>query len=251
MHSASRPVPEQKRLDKEENKKFYNTQRPDERRRFVTEPSKIHAAELLVPWLLQHLPSSGRMADIGGGSGTYASAIASNRAIEVVGIDISASMVQQRSEDPLLPLNVVGDMEAVPLASGEFDAVLFAACLHHVPDPRIALREAWRILRPGGRLFAFEPLSLKAIWSGSLPIPDEPHEFRFSLAWLTGRIEEAGFTTEEVRGHRVTMRFLQRIVREPPLRAYRITDALDRVLCTIPGVERLGSLGMLRAVKKP
>ena len=99
--------------------------------------------------------------DVAGGSGTYASAIVRTLPVSVVGVDISESMVRQRFEDPLLEHNVVGDMEALPFRDGSFDAVMFVAALHHVPQPLRALEEARRVLRPGGRLFAFEPSSFR------------------------------------------------------------------------------------------
>lgn len=44
------------------------------------------------------------------------------------------------------------DAENLPFADGSFDGVLVVAALHHLPDPRRALAEARRVLRPGGLL---------------------------------------------------------------------------------------------------
>ena len=92
----------------------------------------------------------------------------------------------------MLVENVVGDMEALPFEDGSFDAALFVGALHHVPDPLPALREASRVVRPGGRLFAAEPCSLRVGKAGVAPVPGHAHEFRFSLPFLTGRMREAG-----------------------------------------------------------
>lgn len=52
----------------------------------------------------------------------------------------------------------VADAEHLPYADREFDLVLGHAVLHHLPDPRSALAEWYRVLRPGGALFvAGEP----------------------------------------------------------------------------------------------
>ena len=51
---------------------------------------------------------------------------------------------------------VEGDAKALPLADGSFDAVVFHTTLCHVPDPEIALGEALRVLRRGGRLAIFD-----------------------------------------------------------------------------------------------
>jgi ubiquinone/menaquinone biosynthesis C-methylase UbiE len=45
-----------------------------------------------------------------------------------------------------------GDLEAVPIADGAVDLALFSQSLHHAIHPERAVAEAWRILKPGGRI---------------------------------------------------------------------------------------------------
>src|ERR1700727_1944506 len=45
-----------------------------------------------------------------------------------------------------------GDLEAVPIADGSVDLALFSQSLHHAQHPERAVAEAWRILKPGGRI---------------------------------------------------------------------------------------------------
>ena len=45
-----------------------------------------------------------------------------------------------------------GDAEDLPFRDGSFDLVYSWGVLHVTPDTARALREAWRVLRPGGRL---------------------------------------------------------------------------------------------------
>lgn len=45
----------------------------------------------------------------------------------------------------------VADAEALPFAPESFDIVFSWGVLHHVPDTRRAIDEAWRVLRAGGR----------------------------------------------------------------------------------------------------
>ncbi|MCK6482278.1 MAG: class I SAM-dependent methyltransferase, partial [Planctomycetes bacterium] len=47
-------------------------------------------------------------------------------------------------------LPVAGDAYLLPFRDGTFDAVVLRAVLHHLEEPARALREAARVLRPGG-----------------------------------------------------------------------------------------------------
>ncbi len=59
---------------------------------------------------------------------------------------------------------VCADAEALPLADGSTDAVSFAFGIRNVASPSGALREAHRVLRPGGRLVVLEFGQPKARW---------------------------------------------------------------------------------------
>lgn len=45
------------------------------------------------------------------------------------------------------------DAKSMPYATGMFDWVISNSIIHHIPDPILVLREAWRVTRAGGRLF--------------------------------------------------------------------------------------------------
>jgi ubiquinone/menaquinone biosynthesis C-methylase UbiE len=49
-----------------------------------------------------------------------------------------------------------GDCRALPCDDGHFDAVVFHTTLSHVPNPEMALAEAFRVLRAGGVLAVFD-----------------------------------------------------------------------------------------------
>ncbi len=49
---------------------------------------------------------------------------------------------------------LAADIQAVPFEDGSFDGAIANHMLYHVPDPARALGEVYRILRPGGRLYA-------------------------------------------------------------------------------------------------
>jgi SAM-dependent methyltransferase len=96
-----------------------------------------------------------RLLDIACGPGFVASR-ANMRGAAASGLDFSPAMLAlARSRDGAIGI-VQGDAEALPHADGAFDAVVSNFGIHHVPQPLLALREAQRVLRRGGRVaFSF------------------------------------------------------------------------------------------------
>ncbi|MCK6488019.1 MAG: metalloregulator ArsR/SmtB family transcription factor [Planctomycetes bacterium] len=98
----------------------------------------------------------GRCVDVGAGDGALVELIAP-RAEELVLVDPSPAMITAAQErvDALGCRHVrtcQAGGESLPLADASADSVLFLQSLQYVPEPAAALREAARILAPGGRL---------------------------------------------------------------------------------------------------
>ena len=56
------------------------------------------------------------------------------------------------------PVGVVqGDIHNLPFQDGSFSAVLTSNALHHFPDPRRAMVEIARVLKPGGVFVCYDP----------------------------------------------------------------------------------------------
>jgi ubiquinone/menaquinone biosynthesis C-methylase UbiE len=89
------------------------------------------------------------LADIGGGTGNYALALAGEGWQPTV-VDRSAQMLAQASAKGLETIRA--NAMRLPFADASFDAAMLVSMLHHVDDPARALAEAKRVLRPGGRL---------------------------------------------------------------------------------------------------
>jgi len=95
--------------------------------------------------------------DIGCGEGGDLSLMIANRCHNVISLDCDPKVVsglqkilKQKQISNVTPK--VADMTKTGLPDNYADLVLMSQVLHHATDPRIALREATRILKPGGTL---------------------------------------------------------------------------------------------------
>jgi ubiquinone/menaquinone biosynthesis C-methylase UbiE/DNA-binding transcriptional ArsR family regulator len=100
------------------------------------------------------LDSGWTVADLGAGTGALAARLAPF-VKRVIAVDSSAEMLSAleiRVEGIDGVESRRGDLEALPVEDGSCDLAFMLLVLHYIVEPVDALREAWRILKPGGRL---------------------------------------------------------------------------------------------------
>ena len=91
-----------------------------------------------------------------------------DRCQEIVGIDLSTSMLAQaarRIPQCKAPVALAEmDVQALELAAASFDCVLVSFVFCTVPDPLQGLRECLRVLKPGGRFIMLEHMASDRPW---------------------------------------------------------------------------------------
>ena len=111
-------------------------------------------------------PANARVIEIGCGTGPVSRRLAGWPYVgEVIGIDPSPIFLDKARElvDNLTNLTFrEGDAHQLPATDEDFDVAVFHTTLCHLSDPKGALQEAHRVLKPGG-----ESLSVPLRWDGS------------------------------------------------------------------------------------
>lgn len=94
--------------------------------------------------------------EVGCGEGRVSRDLGS-RGYEIIGLDVSPTLVDAAREADAAGTYVVGDAAALPFADGAFDLVVSYNVLIDVEDMPRAIAEAGRVLRPGGWFCACVP----------------------------------------------------------------------------------------------
>jgi SAM-dependent methyltransferase len=109
---------------------------------------RLHLTSLRAERLARVLPVlDGRILDVGAGDNMlinlHRKSSPNDRADQSVGVDV----VDWGGDCMILP-----DCSRLPFPDASFDTVCFVACINHIPERSEALKEARRVLRPGGRI---------------------------------------------------------------------------------------------------
>ncbi len=132
----------------------------------------------------------------------------------VIGVDLSEGALDRAKAEArrrgLENLEFIrSDIRALPLDDGTADAVTGRSVFAYVADRKTALAEAYRVLKPGGRVSLFEPVlreesyqmdwgEAEAAWRRMRLVLESVHPaYGFGLGQLKEVLESVGFTDLE------------------------------------------------------
>lgn len=196
--------------------------------------------------------------DLGCGTGAFTRRLRSF-GLDLTGVDISPRSIERARQHGGATF-LVGDVCASGAASSSYDFAVMSGVLHHLPtaDTRIAsLREALRLLKPGGRFFSYDPNLL----SPSMFLYRDPRSPLYSPAGktenevlltrgqLVRELQAAGFADLDVSGlSGIAFRYVEGSLARRLLPFY---NHIYENVMRLPGLQRAMGTFLIATATKP
>ncbi len=143
----------------------------------------------------KYFKPEGKILEIGAASGDFLHLL-QDVGYEVYGVELSKRAAEQAARLYRLDLSQ-GTLEDAAFSENYFDYIVMYHVLEHVPDPHATLKEAYRVLKPGGRILIEVPnahsidMRSKRLLLNILDYPN--HIYAFSPQLLKKLTVDAGF----------------------------------------------------------
>lgn len=150
---------------------------------------------------LSSLIDSGRVLDVGCGTGILAGRLAA-RGYDLTGVDPSEGMLEEARKNITGARFIQGSGTALPFGDNEFDLTYCVAVMHHVAeagDVKKTLAEMVRVTRPGGLVVIWDHNPRNPYWKYLMArVPqDDGSERLIPEAEVTGGLEAGGAVVVE------------------------------------------------------
>jgi 2-polyprenyl-3-methyl-5-hydroxy-6-metoxy-1,4-benzoquinol methylase len=202
-----------------------------------------------VKMLSSHLKPGMTVLELGCGTGSFTRELVCSGA-DVVAIDVSPDLLEIAKANCSAP-NVRYQIEnayALSYSEGMFDSVVGSSVLHHLEVEK-ALRNIYRVLKPGGTIYFTEPNMLnpqiaiqKNVPSIKQKLGDSPDETAFFRWPLRRMLEQTGYRDVRID----PFDFLHP---KTPVPLINRVNALGRFLENVPVISEFAGSLYIRAVK--
>jgi SAM-dependent methyltransferase len=167
-----------------------------ERHRYDFVFYRLLEKQAVMSWL--SLKPEDRVCELGSFNGANARTISRRYGCTVYGLDIDQRVIRlaQSYNKTERTYFLVASAEYLPFTNESFDKIYGVSVLEHFTDGQLALREAFRCLKPGGILvLTTDSFALGELWRGTQKSHGEKYFVRryYSEEELTHEIELAGF----------------------------------------------------------
>jgi ubiquinone/menaquinone biosynthesis C-methylase UbiE len=216
-----------------------------------------YSPELLEFWL-RKIASAVRgteieaILDLGCGTGRYSAGLAAHFGVPVIAVDPSEKMLAEARDKPANGVRfAIGSAEAIPLEDAAVDMVFMSMVFHHFDNPRKAVEECRRVLRPGGVVVLRNGTTDQVAGYPYTPF------FARASSLFTASLTSKAFITEtfEAGGFQSVHYELVRSKSAPSWSAYadKIAHRADSILARLTDEEFEAGLAVLRdhAAKAP
>jgi SAM-dependent methyltransferase len=130
----------------------------------------------------ENIPADSLVLDAGAGDAPYKSLLAHTR---------YESADFEMVDKPYAKSTYVCDLQSIPVEDARFDYIFFNQTMEHLPQPHLALKELFRVLKPGGKLIYTAPLFYEE--------HEQPYDFyRYTQFGIRFLFEGAGFEFERL-----------------------------------------------------
>jgi arsenite methyltransferase len=156
---------------------------------------------------------------------------------KVIGIDMTPDMIEKAQENALKGAykNVefrLGEIEDMPVDDNSIDVILSNCVINLSPDKAAVYKEAYRVLKPGGRLAISDMVS-----SGEMP-PEIKEDLNLHSSCVAGALQvdeldqilqEAGFKNIKISPKDGSREFISRWMPGIPVEEYVLSATIEAV----------------------
>lgn len=129
-----------------------------------------------------NIPEGSRVLDAGSGDAPYKALFHHTNYQSTDFLKVNKSYVKP---------TYICDLKRIPIGSNHYDFIIFTQVMEHLPEPKQALSELNRVLKPGGKMFYSAPFFFEE--------HEQPYDYyRYTQYGLVYLLESVGFNIERV-----------------------------------------------------